>query len=91
MNVLLHQQKGRPYVYIGLYLKVSQFGKIIIKNIDNKSDNLFIPIELLRKAHICSACGSRTDRIHEYHMQTVKNVSSRSGHLPRPSQAPLPL
>ena len=47
---------------------------VIITNVENISDHLHIYIELPRKKHICPACGASTDRIHDYRLQTIKDV-----------------
>ena len=47
---------------------------VIITNIENISDQLHIYMELPRTKHICPACGAVTDRIHDYRMQTVKDI-----------------
>lgn len=47
---------------------------VIITNVENISDQLHIYIELPRGSHVCPACGNVTDRIHDYRMQTIKDV-----------------
>ena len=47
---------------------------VIITNVENISDQLHIYMELPRTKHICPACGAVTDRIHDYRMQTVKDI-----------------
>ena len=47
---------------------------VIITGVENISDQLHIHIELPRKKHICPACGASTDRIHDYRIQTIKDV-----------------
>ena len=47
---------------------------VIITNVENISEELHIFIELPRKAHTCPVCGSVTDRVHDYRMQTIKDV-----------------
>lgn len=47
---------------------------VIITNVENISEQLHIYIELPRKKHVCPACGSRTDHIHDYRMQTIKDI-----------------
>ena len=47
---------------------------VIITNVENISDQLHIYIELPRTKHICPACGAVTDRIHDYRMQTIKDI-----------------
>ena len=47
---------------------------VIITNIENIPDQLHIYVELPRREHICPACGAATDRVHDYRMQTIKDV-----------------
>lgn len=47
---------------------------VIITNVENICEELHISIELPRKKHICPACGSATDYVHDYRMQTIKDV-----------------
>lgn len=46
----------------------------IITNVENNSQELHIYIELPRKEHTCPACGTVTNTIHDYRMQTIKDV-----------------
>ncbi len=54
--------------------KVLNLEDVIITNVENRSAGLHIHVELPRKKHTCPACGSVTDRIHDYRMQMVKDV-----------------
>lgn len=47
---------------------------VIITDVKNVSDQLHIYLELPRKEHVCPACGAITNCIHDYRMQTVKDV-----------------
>ena len=47
---------------------------VIITEVENISEELHIYIELPRKEHTCPACGAVTDRVHDYRMQTIKDV-----------------
>ena len=47
---------------------------VIITGVENISDQLHIYLELPRTKHICPACGTATDRIHDYRMQTIKDI-----------------
>lgn len=46
----------------------------IITNVENISGEVHIFLELPRTKHLCPACGALTDRVHDYRMQTVKDV-----------------
>ena len=54
--------------------KLLNLEDVIITNVENISEELHIFIELPRKAHTCPVCGSVTDRVHDYRMQTIKDV-----------------
>ena len=54
--------------------KLLNLEDVIIKNVENTSNQLHIYIELPRAEHICPACGALTDRIHDYRMQAIKDV-----------------
>ena len=47
---------------------------VIVKNIKNLKDMVEIYIELPVKDHICPSCGSSTSNIHDYYIQTVKDI-----------------
>ena len=47
---------------------------IIITDVENIGDQLHIHIERPRTPHTCPACGASTDCIHDYRMQTIKDV-----------------
>lgn len=54
--------------------KLLNLENVIITNVENICEELHISIELPRKKHICPACGSATDYVHDYRMQTIKDV-----------------
>ena len=54
--------------------KLLNLEDVIITGVENISDQLHIYIELPRGEHVCPACGAVTDRIHDYRMQTIKDV-----------------
>ena len=54
--------------------KLLNLEDVIITNVENVSEELHIYIELPQKEHTCPACGSVTDRVHDYRMQTIKDV-----------------
>jgi len=54
--------------------KLLNLEDVIITNVDNISDQLHIYIELPRRKHVCPVCGAVTDRIHDYRMQTIKDI-----------------
>lgn len=54
--------------------KLLNLEDVIITNVENISDQLHIYIELPKAKHTCPVCGALTDRIHDYRMQTIKDV-----------------
>ena len=54
--------------------KLLNLEDVIITNVENISDQLHIYIELPRGEHVCPACGAVTGRIHDYRMQTIKDI-----------------
>ncbi len=47
---------------------------VIITEVKNLADQLHVYLEMPRREHICPCCGARTDRIHDYRMQTIKDI-----------------
>ena len=54
--------------------KLLNLEDVIITDVKNIDNQLHIHIELPRTSHICPACGSVTDRIHDYRIQVIKDV-----------------
>lgn len=54
--------------------KLLNLEDVIITKVENFSNQLHIYIELPRRKHVCPCCGAVTDRIHDYRMQTIKDV-----------------
>ena len=54
--------------------KLLNLEDVIITKVENISNQLHIHIELPRRKHVCPCCGAVTDRVHDYRMQTVKDV-----------------
>lgn len=47
---------------------------VIITEIEENEENIFIYCELERKEHNCICCGTRTNTIHDYRTQSVKDI-----------------
>lgn len=47
---------------------------VIITNVENISEKVNIYLRLPSTKHRCPACGNLTDRVHDYRVQTIKNV-----------------
>ena len=54
--------------------KLLNLEDVIITGVENISDQLHISIELPRRKHTCPCCGAKTDRVHDYRKQTIKDV-----------------
>ena len=54
--------------------KLLNLEDVIITGVENITDQLHIYIELPRIEHVCPVCGALTDRIHDYRIQTVKDI-----------------
>lgn len=47
---------------------------VTVTNVENLADEVHVFLELPRGKHRCPACGALTDRVHDYRMQTIKDV-----------------
>ena len=47
---------------------------ICIKKVFNNNKNISILLELPRKTHICPCCKQKTDKIHDYRKQVLKDI-----------------
>ena len=54
--------------------KLLDLEDIIVTKVENISEEIHIHLELPRKKHICPACGAATEVIHDYRMQTIKDI-----------------
>ena len=54
--------------------KLLNLKDVIITNVANIADQLHIYIELPGAKRRCPVCGTVTDRVHDYRMQTIKDV-----------------
>ena len=54
--------------------KLLNLEDVIITNVENMEDQLHIYLELPRVEHTCPACGATTDRVHDYRIQTIKDI-----------------
>ena len=53
--------------------KLLNLEEVIITNVENEGGILHIHLELPRRDHVCPCCGEKTNRIHDYRLQTVKD------------------
>ncbi len=47
---------------------------VIITEVKNLAGQFHVYLEMPRREHICPCCGDRTDRVHDYRMQAIKDV-----------------
>ena len=50
--------------------------EVIIKKVWEEETEKHIEIELPRRLHVCPDCGAETGKIHDYRMQSVKDIAS---------------
>jgi transposase len=48
--------------------------EVIVKNVKQLPDRTEVFVELPRKTHTCPCCGNQTDCIHDYRLQTIKDL-----------------
>lgn len=48
--------------------------EVIVTAVEHTDEQLSICVELLRREHICPACGTQTAVIHDYRMQQIKDI-----------------
>lgn len=56
--------------------KIIDLQDVIVTNVENRSEIKYIYIELERKEHICPHCGAKTNSIHDYRSQPIKDVAA---------------
>lgn len=49
---------------------------VIVKEVQENGEEIILDIEMPRKTHICPACGEKTDTIHDYRLQQIKDLSA---------------
>lgn len=54
--------------------KLLNLEDVIVTNVENISGEVHIYLEMPRREHTCPACGAVTERVHDYRMQTIKDV-----------------
>jgi len=53
--------------------KLLNLEEVIVTNVENEGEILHIHLELPRKEHACPCCGEKTERIHDYRNQVIKD------------------
>lgn len=54
--------------------KILDMEDVIVKKVEQESNELHIYLELPRKGHVCPCCGNHTHHIHDYRWQAVKDI-----------------
>ena len=49
--------------------------EVIVKKVWEEEAEKHIEIELSRRLHVCPGCGAETGKIHDYRMQSVKDIA----------------
>lgn len=47
---------------------------VILKNVEQNENSIYIYVQMPRKEHICPCCGNSTDKIHDYRKQYIKDI-----------------
>lgn len=56
--------------------KIIDLQDVIVTKVENIGEIKYIYIELERKEHICPCCGGKTNTIHDYRKQPIKDVAA---------------
>ena len=48
-----------------------------IEKMEENEQEIILQIRLKRRAHVCPCCGKETNRVHDYHVRTVRDLSIR--------------
>ena len=70
--------------------KLLNLEDVIIRKVENISEEVHVYLELPRTKHRCPACGGITDRVHDYRMQIIKD-SAWQNNTAASAQTALPL
>ena len=54
--------------------KILDLEDVIITDVESSMDQIHIYLELPRREQICPLCGTKTNRIHDYRMQRIKDI-----------------
>ena len=56
--------------------KILGLQDVIITNIEDNGKELTLYAELKRKEHTCPCCGKKTDKVHDYRKQGIRDISA---------------
>ena len=54
---------------------------VIIENINNTDNTIYVYCKLERKLHKCPCCSNFTDKVHDYREQTIKDIPAFGKHI----------
>ena len=54
--------------------KILDMEDVIIRKVEQESEELHVYLELPRTEHACPCCGNHTHRIHDYRWQKIKDI-----------------
>ena len=60
--------------FIDYISKILDMEDVIIRKVEQESEELHVYLELPRTEHACPCCGNHTHRIHDYRWQKVKDI-----------------
>jgi transposase len=60
--------------YINYTEKLLGLEGVIVKKVFNNTKTLSVMVELPRKPHSCPCCNTKTDKIHDYRKQVIKDI-----------------
>lgn len=47
---------------------------VILKNVEQDENYIYIYVQMPRKAHTCPCCGKSTEKVHDYRKQYIKDI-----------------
>jgi transposase len=74
MELLRNHERRQNMLYNDFTEKILGLQDVIIKDTKEKGNNLLILIELKRKEHHCTCCGTATNTVHDYRKQYIKDI-----------------
>ena len=74
MELTRNHERRQNMLYNHFTEKLLGLQDVIITNIEEDEKNIRIFCEIKRKEHHCISCGTATNTIHDYRMQTIKDI-----------------
>ena len=57
--------------------KLLDMEDVVLKNIQEDTQEITIELELQQKEHLCPVCGTATSRVHDYHYRMIRDLDLR--------------